>query len=567
MSTWPNRFNLFGDKVAVKVIKPGMDTREVIARFEAERQALAMMEHPNIARVLDAGTTESGHPYFVMELVRGVSITEYCRKNDLATRELLELFADVCHAVQHAHHKGIIHRDLKPSNILITLHDGKPVPKVIDFGVAKALNQQLTQRTLFTAYGQMVGTPQYMSPEQAEMSGLGVDTRSDVYSLGVLLYELLTGTTPFDSHRLRNAALAEMVRIIREEEPPRPSTRVSTATANATVLAKHRGVDPRRLAQELRGELDWIVMKAIEKDRNRRYATANGLVADLNRYLNNEAVSACPPSTRYRFQKFARRNRALLATAAGIGAVLLVCATLSTVTAFRAWNAQEVATSRLESETAARTEAELARQDESNQRRNAERARDRARKAELAAKDALNRAVSAEQLAQANFKKARTTVDQYLTTVSENQLLTVPGVQPLRQELLDLARSFYEHFVADRKADRELRAGLASTYLRLGNLELDLRHSEQAKLYHSKARDGFDALVREGDRSPATLRQLAEVFFRQQDASRTVTLCNAVLCVYPDDRDAQLLLANAYNTIGVNSQRNAHSDRGQPQSI
>jgi WD40 repeat protein/serine/threonine protein kinase len=311
-------------KVALKIIKPGMDTREVIARFESERQALALMDHPNVARVLDAGATESGRPYFVMELVRGVPITEFCDKNHLPAAGRLELFNDVCRAVQHAHQKGIIHRDLKPSNILVTLHDGKPVPKVIDFGVAKATSQQLTQRTLFTAYGQMVGTPAYMSPEQAEMSGLDIDTRSDIYSLGVLLYELLTGTTPLEGKRLREAGYAEMQRMIREEEPPRPSTRLTSLGGGATVLAGNRGTDVKRLAQLLRGDLDWIVMKSLEKDRNRRYDSPGAFAADVERFLRNEAILARPPSALYRLRKFARRNRAAVLTAAGLALLLLV---------------------------------------------------------------------------------------------------------------------------------------------------------------------------------------------------------------------------------------------------
>jgi len=307
-------------KVALKILKPGMDTRQVIARFEAERQALALMDHPNIARVLDAGETASGRPHFVMELVRGVSITDYCDQNRLTTRERLELFAHVCQAVQHAHHKGIIHRDIKPSNVMVTLHDAVPVVKVIDFGIAKALGQQLTDKTLVTGFAQMVGTPLYMSPEQAQLSGLDIDTRSDIYSLGVLLYELLTGTTPFDKERLRAAGYDEMRRIIREEEPARPSTRLSTLGQAAVTVSERRQSDPKRLSQLLRCELDWIVMKTLEKDRNRRYETANGLAWDVQRYLNDEPVSACPPSSWYRLRKFARRNKAGLA----VGGIVLL---------------------------------------------------------------------------------------------------------------------------------------------------------------------------------------------------------------------------------------------------
>jgi WD40 repeat protein/serine/threonine protein kinase len=311
-------------KVALKVLKPGMDTRQVVARFEAERQALAIMDHPNIARVFDGGATASGRPFFVMELVKGVPITEFCDRNHLTPRQRLGLFIPVCQAVQHAHQKGIVHRDLKPSNVLVTVHDTTPVVKVIDFGVAKALGQELTDRTLFTGFAQMVGTPLYMSPEQAGQSGLDVDTRSDIYSLGVLLYELLTGTTPFTKERFRQAAHDEIRRIIREEEPPRPSTRLSDSTELPPSNPAQRHTEPAKLAKQVRGELDWIVMKALEKDRNRRYETANGFAQDLQRYLNDEPVQACPPSARYRFQKFARRNKRALTTVAVVGAALVL---------------------------------------------------------------------------------------------------------------------------------------------------------------------------------------------------------------------------------------------------
>lgn len=318
-------------RVALKVIKLGMDTKSVIARFDAERQALAMMDHPNIARVLDASATETGRPYFVMELVRGVKITEYCDQNELGTEERLKLFIQVCHAIQHAHQKGIIHRDIKPSNILVTMHDGIPVPKIIDFGIVKAISGKLTDQTLFTPYEQLIGTPAYMSPEQAEMSGLDVDTRSDIYSLGVLLYELLTGRTPFDAKELVKSGIDEMRRTLREKEPQRPSGILFTLSGkDLTATAAHRHADPPRLISLLKGDLDWIVMKALEKDRSRRYETANGLAEDVQRYLNNEPVVARPPSRLYRLRKVVRRNR--LVFAAGTVVVLALIIGLGTST-------------------------------------------------------------------------------------------------------------------------------------------------------------------------------------------------------------------------------------------
>jgi WD40 repeat protein/serine/threonine protein kinase len=311
-------------KVALKLIKPGMDSHDVLARFEAERQALALMDHPNIARVFDAGTTETGRPYFVMELVRGIPITDYCDQNRLTPRERLELFVSVCQAVQHAHQKGIIHRDLKPSNVLVTLYDGTPVVKVIDFGVAKAIGRQLTDRTIYTRFTQMIGTPLYMSPEQAALSGLDVDTRSDVYALGVLLYELLTGTTPFDVRRLQQAAFDEVRRIIREEEPPKPSTRLTTLGETLSAVSARRGMEPRQLTALVRGDLDWIVMKALEKDRGRRYETASAFAADVRRLLNEEPIEARPPSAWYRLRKVVRRHRVPVTAAALVAAALVL---------------------------------------------------------------------------------------------------------------------------------------------------------------------------------------------------------------------------------------------------
>jgi serine/threonine protein kinase/tetratricopeptide (TPR) repeat protein len=419
-------------KVALKVLKLGMDTHQVVARFEAERQALALMDHPNIARVFDGGATPSGRPYFVMELVKGVPITEFCDQNQLTPRERLELFVPVCQAVQHAHQKGIIHRDLKPSNVLVSRYDATPVVKVIDFGVAKALGQELTDKTLFTGLAQMIGTPLYMSPEQAGMSDLDIDTRSDVYALGVLLYELLTGTTPFTRERFQRAAYDEIRRIIREEEPPKPSTRLSESKDSLPSISAQRDTEPARLTKLVRGELDWIVMKALEKDRARRYETASAFAMDVRRYLADEPVLAGPPSARYRLRKFARRHRG------PVLAVLLLLLTLIAGIIGTTWGMLE-----------ARRRAEGERQ--------------------------------AKLRAEANFALASEAVETYLGTVTNDRKLKQADFHELRKKLLESAIPFFQRLTEQQSDDPEVEAGRGRAYFRLANVHLVLGENEAAK--------------------------------------------------------------------------------------
>jgi serine/threonine protein kinase/Flp pilus assembly protein TadD len=447
-------------KVALKIIKPGMDSRQVIARFEAERQALALMDHQNIARVLDAGTTAGGRPYFVMELVKGVPINKFCDEQHLTPRERLELFVPVCQAIQHAHQKGIIHRDVKPSNVLVTLYDGKPVPKVIDFGVAKAIDQRLTERTLFTQLGQVVGTLEYMSPEQAELNQLDIDTRSDVYSLGVLLYELLTGTTPLERQKLRSAAFAEMLRMIREEEPPRPSTRLSASGDKLPTISAQRKTEPAKLAKLVRGELDWIVMKALEKDRGRRYETANGFARDIQHYLADEPVEACPPSRAYRLRKFARKNRNALVTA-GAFVLLLVAAT-----AVSAWQAI------------------------------------RATRAETKARQALT-------LAGQRFDLAKEAVDKYLNEITETPELKVSNFRALRKKLLETALPFYKTLAEQAPGEPGREAARGQAYGRLGQIHLDLEDEETALADYRAMHAIFARLAEEFPGEPDHRRDLS----------------------------------------------------------
>lgn len=454
-------------KVALKIIKPGMDTKEVISRFESERQALALMDHPNIAKVLDAGTTESGRPYFVMELVKGIPLTKFCDDNHLPPEERLELFIQVCHAIQHAHQKGIIHRDLKPSNIMVTLHDGRPVPKVIDFGVAKATSQKLTERTLFTAYGQVIGTPAYMSPEQAEMSGLDIDTRSDVYSLGVLLYELLTGTTPFEPNRLREAGFAEMQRIIREEDPPRPSTRVSTLQGAAlTTLSHQRGIDERRLRQVFRGELDWIVMKSLDKDRERRYESVASLARDIRRYLSDEPVQACSPSAIYRFRKFARRNKTMLVMGSFVAAALVAGTVVST------WQAIRAESSLVE----VQRQQNLA---EANYRQ----AEVQRALAEANFKDAERQ----RRLAESSYNQARRAVDELFVHFGDDVILNQPEFQPLRAELLQSALRYYQEFIETWKDEPAKQAEIAASYRKVADLTQQIGALPEAAAAYQQA--------------------------------------------------------------------------------
>jgi serine/threonine protein kinase len=451
-------------KVALKVIKPGMDTRSVIARFEAERQALALMDHPNIAKVHDGGETANGRPYFVMELVKGVPITEYCDQNHVPIRQRLELFLDACAAVQHAHQKGIIHRDIKPSNILVVSNDGTPLVKVIDFGVAKAIGQQLTDKTIYTQFTQLLGTPLYMSPEQAGQSGVDVDTRTDIYALGVLLYELLTGTTPFDKERLRDAAYDEIRRIIREEEPPKPSTRISTLGQAATTISTQRKSEPKRLSQLFRGELDWIVMKALEKDRNRRYESASAFAADIGRYLHDEPVVACPPSAGYRFRKFARRNRAMLVTTLLVSAALVTAVVALAVSNVLIWREKDLKQEALNDKAVALEQAQ----------ENA-----------LEAEEDLQLVFQA--LDEVYLEESEGRLDRLPAEGGYHRFVDNPGEAQLQVAFLEKGVKFYEKLATRKSLHPSARFMAAQAYRRVADLHKRLRHFEQAEdaLLHS----------------------------------------------------------------------------------
>ena len=462
-------------KVAIKVVKPGMDSREVLARFEAERQALALMDHPNIAKILDAGTTDGGHPYFVMELVKGIPLTQYCDENHLQPKERLELFVQVCDAIQHAHHKGVIHRDIKPSNVLVAEYDHQAIPKIIDFGVAKALNQKLTEKTMFTQYGQIIGTPEYMSPEQAKFNQLDVDTRSDIYSLGVLLYELMSGETPFDRERLRSAAFEELVRIIREEDPPKPSTRLKSS-ATLPAIANARRLSAPKLSSLLKGEMDWIIMKALDKDRARRYDTAREFAADVRRYLQDEPVHATSPSFFYQMQKLYQRHRLAVATSLLIAAVVVAGAIASSVGWMRAnslnsqYTAQIAENERLLNEKdllLREREAAVTRADQE-----AKRAEENQLQAEQEAKNflAINRFLNDGILAP--FSPSSQT--ESITDVKMSQVL-VTAARRL-EEYTKTGKAFSE----SPQVVASLHHTLGKSFLAIGNIELAKRQLEES---------------------------------------------------------------------------------------
>jgi len=530
-------------KVALKILKPGMDTRQVIVRFEAERQALALMDHANIARVFDGGATPEGRPYFVMELVKGVPITAYCDDNKLTPRQRLELFASVCQAVQHAHQKGIIHRDIKPSNVLVTLHDGRPVVKVIDFGIAKAVGQQLTEKTLFTNFEQVIGTPLYMSPEQAGLSGLDIDTRSDIYSLGVLLYELLTGATPFDKERLKKAAFDEIRRIIREEDPPKPSTRLSGSTLLPGVAAQ-RKTDPKRLSQMLRGELDWIVLKALEKDRNRRYESANAFAADVLHYLADEPVLAGPPTARYRLKKFLRRNRGPVL--AGM-LVLLVLVAGIIGTTLGLLQAQA-------SEEQAQHDAWQAGQerDAANQARDAER---KAKKAESVQR----------HLAEAARDRAANTLDAMTSSLAGDAMTRQQVITPEQRQFLTMALEYYAEVLKEKANDRATRERIATAALRVGNIEHRLGRDEQSVAMFLKARDLYLQLAKDFPDLPkydyptaACHNNLGNALGRLDRWSQAETeyraaaaIFSQMLARFPDTPAYRHQLAGAHSNLGL----------------
>jgi serine/threonine protein kinase/tetratricopeptide (TPR) repeat protein len=511
-------------KVALKVLKPGMDTRQVVARFEAERQALALMDHPHIAKVFDGGATALGRPYFVMELVKGVPITEFCDRHQLTPRQRLELFVSVCQAVQHAHQKGIIHRDLKPSNLLVSRHDTTPTAKVIDFGVAKALDQALTDKTLFTGIAQIVGTPLYMSPEQAGMSDLDVDTRSDIYSLGVLLYELLTGTTPFPKERFKQAAYDEIRRIIREEEPPKPSTRLSESKDSLPSISAQRQTEPAKLTKLVRGELDWIVMKALEKDRSRRYDTANAFALDVQSYLADGPVLACPPSVGYRLRKFARRHRAAVGTAAAILFVLVAGIVGTTFGLIRAEHR--------------RAEAEQARGNEAAQRQIAEAEKKKA-----------------EQAEEATLADYRASTDDAI----EQLIGSRPDLGPQEKTYLENTLKRWQAFAARQGEDERSQAIRAEGHFRVASLWQKLGRRDEARAEYEAARDLYKQLAAAFPAVPRYQQDLASAHGNLGSLLAGLGQREAARTEYEADLDLLKKLAEAFPTVPRYQQDLAHT--------
>jgi eukaryotic-like serine/threonine-protein kinase len=540
-------------KVALKVIKPGMDTEQVVARFEAERQALAIMDHPSIAKVFDAGVTDTGRPYFVMELVKGVPITEYCDAVHLTPKERLELFIPVCQAIQHAHQKGIIHRDIKPSNVLVAMQDGKPVPKVIDFGIAKAIDQRLTEKTFFTQHGAIIGTLEYMSPEQAEISAMDIDTRADIYALGVLLYELLTGSTPLERVRLREAGYSEILRRIREEEPPKPSTRLSESRDSLPSVAASRKTEPARLTRLLRGDLDWIVMKALEKDRTRRYESANGIARDIERHLLGDPVEAGPPSALYRLRKLARKHRAGLITAAVVLLCLIGGIAGTTLGLFEAKRQTSIA------------EGER------------QKAQDRLIKIEKINRQ-LDESARLEGKANVDLKEANTQVQRrfdlameaiktFHTGVTEDVLLTNDNLKPVRDRLLKSAAEFYERLKGQLsgQSDRKSRQALGQAYYEIAELAGKIGAQDAAIASHRQALAVFRGLIEDsdvdGNAKPKVGQTLLDLGYLLAETGRTdeARKCyqearmflESLSRDYPAVDDFRRELANSHNQMGI----------------
>jgi eukaryotic-like serine/threonine-protein kinase len=523
--------------VAVKLIKAGMDSKQVIARFEAERQTLALMDHTNIARVLDAGTTSTGRPYFVMDLVKGMMITKYCDEHHLTPRQRLELFIPVCQAIQHAHQKGIIHRDLKPSNVLVALYDGKPVPKVIDFGVAKAAGQQLTDKTLVTGFGNIVGTVEYMSPEQAEVNQLDIDTRSDIYSLGVLLYELLAGSPPFTRKDLEKAGMLEMLRVIREDEPSKPSTKLSTAEGLPT-LAANRGTEPAKLTRLVRGELDWIVMKTLEKDRNRRYETANGFAMDVQRYLADEAVQACPPSVGYRLRKFLRRNKGPV-LAASLVFLALVAGVIGTTWGLIRAEQQRLVVERQRNELAERNQA-------------------------------LQAAHERKRLL---HERARQAIETVSSEAAIEQLTRAKELPPEQKDFLAKMIQYYDEATQEAAATEQEQSRQAQTYQRMGRINQILGRFADSENAFRRAVPLFKQLAADFPTRPEFRQELAGLYnnlglllrsiSRPTDAEAAyadaLTIYRHLVVDFPTRPEFRQVLAGIYNNRG-----NLFHDDGRP---